>query len=81
MPLPPPLANAKVTHTLTTYVTDIERAFDLTMLELHYSRAGAYLSALKDVDAFPAAEIAGLLLFFDRLYQAQFQHLGRSNML
>lgn len=55
-PFPSPRVNA----TFTSYLTDMERATDLTSLDLYHGRAGAYLAALRDLDAVPSEYLYGV---------------------
>lgn len=58
-----------VSTTLARYVNDMEEASDAQRLELHFCRAGAYISAARDMQALPSEQINSLLAFFDHLYR------------
>lgn len=59
----------KVSATLARYIKDMEDASDAQRLELHFCRAGAYISAARDLEALPSEQINSLLVFFDHLYR------------
>lgn len=58
-----------VSTTLARYIRDLEDAPAAQRLELHFCRAGAYLSAARDMQALPIEQINALLAFFDHLYR------------
>lgn len=71
-----PFPNQKIEASVTSLLNDIQRANDLVTLDLHHGRAGAYLSALLDLEVLPREEMDSLFLLLDRLYQAEFSRLG-----
>jgi len=72
----PPLPTPSVFFSLTAYLVDLERAQDIRILDLHYERLIAYLTALRDVDAIPADKLLNLQDIFAGLYRRQFRDLG-----
>lgn len=58
-----------VSVTLARYIKDMEDAPDAQRLELHFCRAGAYISAARDMEALPSEQINALLAVFDHLYR------------
>jgi len=72
----PPLPSTAVSFSLTSYIVDLERAEDLQTLDLHHERLGAYLAALRDVDALPREDLRKLHELFAKLYRRQFCYLG-----
>ena len=63
------VTNTSVLASLKRYIEDIEDAPDLQHLDLHFHRAGAYVSAARDLGALPSEQIQALLITFDHLYR------------
>lgn len=63
------------------FIADMDRALDLTSLELHFRRAGTYLAALNDVQAISAENFQGCALVLDSLYHEHFRRLGSLDLL
>ncbi len=66
---------------MASFIADMDRALDLTTLELHFHRAGSYLAALNDVQVISAENLQGCTLVLDRLYREHFCRLGSLDLL
>lgn len=77
----PSLPIPAVSFSLTSYVIDFERAQDLKTLDLHHERLGAYLAALRDVEALPREDLRKLHEVFATLYRQRFAYLGSQGAL